>query len=221
MKLPTSSTLLFIGDSITDAGRNPTGEVSPWEANHGLGTGYVSLIHGWLQAAHPEARIRVVNKGTSGHTVRDLSARWKTDVLDLKPDVLCVMIGINDVWRQFDSPLRPELGVGLEEYRDTLRRLVREASTQTRQIFLASPFFIEPNRSDAMRARMDEYGAIVREIASQQGAHFVNVQAGFDTALAHQHSSALAWDRVHPGPAGHQIVARAFLQAFGCLSADV
>jgi lysophospholipase L1-like esterase len=73
----------------------------------GLGTGYVSLVDSLLRAAYPQGRIRMVNMGTSGNTVRDLAERWQTDVLDLEPDWLSIMIGINDVWRQFDSPLRP------------------------------------------------------------------------------------------------------------------
>jgi len=219
MKLPHYSTLLFIGDSITDADRKPSGEASPWDAYFGLGYGYVSKIYAWLHAAHPEAGIRVVNKGVSGNTVRDLAGRWQTDVLDLKPDVLCVMIGINDVWRQFDSPQRPELGVGLEEYRDTLTKLVVSTRPKVKALYLASPFFIEPNRSEPMRKRMDEYSAIVRAIAAANDAVFVDTQAAFDHVLAHQHPCALAWDRIHPGPVGHMIIARAFLEAFGCLPA--
>jgi lysophospholipase L1-like esterase len=109
--------MIFIGDSITDAGRDASAEPSPWLPNFGLGSGYVSQVWAWLTAAYPEARIRVFNKGTSGHTVRDLASRWQSDVLDLKPDVLSVMIGINDVWRQFDVPTRKEISVQSEEYR--------------------------------------------------------------------------------------------------------
>jgi lysophospholipase L1-like esterase len=217
MNLPSHSKLLFIGDSITDAGRGPSGESSPWEPSFGYGQGYVSMIHAWLGAVHPAAAIRVVNKGTSGHTVRDLAARWETDVIAEMPQTLCVMIGINDVWRQFDCPLRPEIAVGPEEYRDTLTRLVTAAQPHIKAFHLATPFFIEPNRNDAMRARMDEYGTIVRELASQHGAAFIDTQAAFDEVLAHVHPASLAWDRIHPGPAGHMIIARAFLASFGAL----
>lgn len=217
MKLPSRCRLLFIGDSITDAGRDPSGELCAWLPDFGLGRGYVNLVWSWLTAAHPEAAIRVSNKGCSGHTVRDLAARWQKDVLDLKPDVLCVMIGINDVWRQFDSPRQPEAGVGPDEYRATLDRLLAQARPGLQQLYLAAPYFIEPNRADPMRRRMDEYGAIVRDLATRHDAQFVNAQAAFDAVLAHLHPSAIAWDRVHPGPHGHMIIARAFLRAFGCL----
>jgi lysophospholipase L1-like esterase len=217
MKLPHQSTLLFIGDSITDADRKPSGEASAWEPSFGLGHGYVSMIYGWLHAAHPEADIRGINKGFSGNTVRDLAARWQSDVLELKPDVLCLMIGINDVWRQFDTPQRPEIAVRPEEYRKTLTKLVVSTRPKVKALYLASPFFIEPNRSEPMRKCMDEYGAIVRDIAAVNDAVFVDTQAAFDPVLVHQHPCALAWDRIHPGPVGHMIIARAFLEAFGGL----
>ena len=215
MKLPKNSTLLFIGDSITDAGRQPSGEAAPWETDFGLGSGYVSKTYAWLQAAHPEAGIRVVNKGVSGNTVRDLAARWETDVTDVPPATLCVMIGINDVWRQFDSPLRPEISVEPEEYRATLNRLVVAARPLVKTIFLATPYFIEPNRNDPMRQRMDEYGHIVKDLASAHTATLVDTQAAFDQLLTHTHPTGLAWDRIHPGPVGHMVIARAFLKAFG------
>jgi lysophospholipase L1-like esterase len=215
MKIPHNSSILFIGDSITDAGRGASGEVSPWEPQFGLGTGYVSQLYGWLLATYPEANLRIINKGISGHTVRDLAARWENDVIALRPDVLCVMIGINDVWRQFDSPRRPDIAVGLAEYSDTLTKLL--ASTKTTSVYLATPYFIEPNPHDLMRQRMDEYGQSVKKIAVSSHAVLVDTQAAFDSVMKHLHPATLAWDRIHPGPAGHMVIARAFLQAFGCL----
>ncbi|MCG6198000.1 GDSL family lipase, partial [Anoxybacillus sp. LAT_38] len=75
---------------------------------------------GLLQAVYPELGIRVVNKGISGNTVRDLKARWKEDVIAQKPDWVSIMIGINDVWRQYDLPLMKEKHVYLDEYETTL-----------------------------------------------------------------------------------------------------
>jgi lysophospholipase L1-like esterase len=219
MLLPAHSRLLFIGDSITDAGREPAGEPAPW-GSPGLGRGYVSLIESWLLATRPEARVRVFNRGTSGHTVRDLAARWQTDVLDLKPDTVSVMIGVNDVWRQFDTPLRTETHVLPDEYERTLDDLAtRTLATLAApsRLILATPFFFEPHRADPMRARMDAYGAIVRRLAARHGATFLDTQAAIDAVLAHVHPMSLAWDRIHPQPAGHMILARAFLGALGAL----
>lgn len=195
------------------------GEASPW-GSAGLGRGYVSLVESWLVATHPEARVRVLNRGTSGHTVRNLAARWQTDVIDIKADTVSVMIGVNDVWRQFDTPLRTEEHISPAEYERTLDDLAtRTLATLTapERLVLATPFFFETNRSDPMRARMDEYGAIVHRLAARHGATFVDTQAAIDAVLAHVHPMSLAWDRIHPQPAGHMILARAFLGALGVL----
>jgi lysophospholipase L1-like esterase len=203
--------LLFIGDSVTDVGRGrPVGV-----AHDGLGTGYVAMVNTLLNAAYPDQPIRVVNTGTSGDTVLHLKARWQSDVIDLKPDWLSVMIGINDVWRQFDRPLCPEQAVQPEEYERTLDALVGTTKPVIKGMVLMTPYFIEPLTSDAMRARMDQYGKIVLNVAKRHGVIAVDTQAAFDRALQHQHSSALGWDRVHPNPIGHMILARAFLDAVG------
>src|SRR5690625_1477219 len=101
MLLEKNDKLIFIGDSVTDCERaKPEGE-GLFQA---LGNGYVSIVDSFLQSTYPELEIRVVNKGISGNTVRDLKARWQDDIMTQKPDCVSIMIGINDVWRQFDSP---------------------------------------------------------------------------------------------------------------------
>lgn len=217
MRIQPGSVLLFIGDSITDAARaQPVGESAPWNWQ-GWGTGYVAQIGAILTAWHAARRIRVLNTGTSGNTVRDLKARWQRDVLDLKPDWLSIMIGINDVWRQFDAPLGLERQVPLEEYRETLAELVAQAKPRVKGLVLMTPYHIEANRNDAMRVRMDQYGAAVKELAAKTGSVCVDTQAAFDKVLETCHSAAIAWDRIHPGPAGHMVIARAFCEAVGAL----
>jgi lysophospholipase L1-like esterase len=212
MRIGRDSKLVMIGDSITDCGRaQPVGE----GLGEALGRGYVAYIDALLAAACPELGIRMVNVGTSGNTVRDLKARWQRDVIDLEPDWLSVMIGINDVWRQFDLPQQKETHVSLDEYRETLGELVGPVRPRLKGLVLMTPYYIEPNRRDPMRAMMDRYGAAVRQLAKTHAAVFVDTQAAFDRILAHCHPNALAWDRVHPNQAGHMIIARAFLQAVG------
>ena len=212
MKIPANAKFVFIGDSITDAGRDASGEATPWGAP-GTGRGYVSLIEAWLGATRPADRIRVVNKGTSGNTVRDLKTRWQADVLDLKPDWLSVMIGINDVWRQFDTPLRVEGHVRLDEYSALLSELVTRTRPLVKGLILATPYIIEPNRDDPMRRHMDEYGAVVKKLAAAHDALLVDTQAAFDALTAHTHPMTLAWDRIHPNTTGHTAIARTFLKA--------
>jgi lysophospholipase L1-like esterase len=211
MKIENGSKLLFIGDSITDCGRaRPVGEGLHW---NNLGNGYVSIVQAQILTKYPESRIRVINMGVGGDTVRHLKARWQTDVLDLKPDWLSIMIGINDVWRQFDNPLIPECHVYLDEYVSTLNQLIEETKPTLKGLVLMSPFIIEDNKNDAMRKKMDEYRFAMKEIAQKHNAIFVDVQEEFDRFLKHYHSYALALDRIHPNLTGHMIIANAFLKA--------
>ena len=212
MKIAANSKLVFIGDSITDCERTrPVGE----GLFGAIGKGYVALVDATLGAACPEKNIRVVNMGCSGNTVRDLKNRWSTDVIALKPDWLAVMIGINDVWRQFDLPKMTEIHVGPEEYAATLDELVAKTRPLVKGLVLLTPYYMEPNRQDKMRARMDEYGRIVKKIASRHGAVFVDTQAAFDKVLKYIYPATLGWDRVHPTAVGHMVLARAFLAGIG------
>ena len=212
MKIQAKQKLVFIGDSITDAGRTQPVAEGLFDP---LGRGYVTQVEALLGATAPELGIRVVNVGTSGNTVRDLKTRWDRDVVALKPDWLSVMIGINDVWRQFDLPRIPELHVGLKEYEQTLDQLLALTRPTVKGLVLMTPYFIEPNRKDPMRQRMDAYGAVVKKLAKRHEAVLVDVQAAFDRVLRSQHPAALAWDRIHPNQIGHMVIARAFLTAVG------
>jgi lysophospholipase L1-like esterase len=210
MQIQPKSKVLMIGDSITDCDRaRPVGE-GLFDA---LGNGYVSLVDGLLMARYPAHGIRVINMGLSGNIVRDLQERWQSDVLDLQPDWLSICIGINDVWRHFDTPLQSEGHVSQAEYQRILETLVRTTRPRLQGLILMTPYFIEPNRADGMRAMMDDFGAVVRNLADTYDALLVDTQAAFDAALQHLHPMALAWDRVHPTRTGHMILTRAFLQA--------
>ena len=204
--------ILFIGDSISDFDRaRPVGEglFNAW------GTSYVSDVGALLGCAMPEMALRVVNMGISGNNVRDLTARWQSDVMDQKPQWVSVLIGINDVWRQFDSPLMTETHVPPEEYRAAYAALIERTLPHVKGMVLMSPYVMEPNRADPMRARMDEYVAIVRDLAERYGQTFVDLQAGWDALFEHMHPMNIAWDRIHPNQTGHMHIARQFLKAVG------
>jgi len=212
MKIAANSKLVFIGDSITDCERaRPVGE----GLFGAIGKGYVALVEATLGAASPEKNIRVVNMGCSGNTVRDLKSRWATNVIALKPDWLAIMIGINDVWRQFDLPRMTEIHVGPEEYAATLDELVGQTVPLVKGLVLMTPYYLEPNRQDGMRARMDEYGRLVKKIADKHGTVFVDTQAAFDKVLKYIYPATLGWDRVHPNAVGHMVLARSFLAGVG------
>jgi len=209
MKLEKGQKFLLIGDSITDCDRaKPAGE-GLFEA---LGKGYVSYIDALLQSIYPGLGIRTVNKGISGNTVRDLKGRWKEDVLDQEPDWLSIMIGTNDVWRQYDTPFIKEWHVYKDEYEATLEALVKDTRPLVKGLILMTPFYIELNENDAMRHTMDQYGAVVKRIAQEYDCILVDTQTAFNNVLNHLYSSTLSWDRVHPTPAGHMVLAKALLK---------
>jgi len=212
MKLEKGQRLVMIGDSITDCERKfPHGE----GLFQGVGKGYVALVDAMLQVAYPELSIRVTNMGIGGNTVKDLKARWQTDVLDLKPDWLTIMIGINDVWREFDQPAIPESHISLEEYEQTLEEIVQSALPSLQGLIIMTPFYLEPNAEDRMCKRMDEFGRAARRVAERSGALFIDTQAVFAPIFDFVHPTAIASDRVHPSLAGHMLLARAFLQTIG------
>ena len=209
MKLSKNTSLLFTGDSITDCGRD-----RPLGQRHGLGNGYVSLVNALLQAVYPDHPVRVLNTGIGGNRVIDLKARWQEDVLAHSPHWLSIMIGINDVWRQFDNPLDP-VQVTPDIYRETLEALIVQTRPQLEGLVLMSPFYIEQNAHDPMRSMMDDYSAIVSELAEKYDAVFVDVQGAYCAYLEHQPTQNLCGDRVHPNLAGHTLIAKAFLDAIG------
>lgn len=204
--------ILFIGDSISDYERaRPVGEglFNAW------GRSYVADAGSLLSCMYPEMHLRIVNMGISGNQCRDLEARWQTDVFDQNPDWVSVLIGINDVWCQFDSPEMKELHVAPEDFRACYERLIQATLPRVKGMILMTPYFMEPNTADPMRARMDEYGAIVKELAAKYRLTLVDLQAGWDKLFRHMHPMNIAWDRVHPNQIGCMYIARQFLAAVG------
>ncbi len=204
--------IVFAGDSVTDMeSAQPVGE----GLFDSLGKGYVRVVDNMLAAWYPERALRVTNSGISGNTSRDLSARWERDVLSLNPQWISICIGINDVWRQFDCPAMPDYWVLPEEYRANVEQMVISAKETAKGVFLMTPYYMEPNIEDPMRKRMDEYGAICKELAEKHQVTFIDLQAMFDAYFMHRHSSFIAWDRIHPNHVGATLIAREFLKHCG------
>lgn len=214
MKLKKDQRLLFIGDSVTDMGRTRGEADAPSEGLFDpLGKGYPHVVSGLLAACYPELNLRITNAGNSGNNIRNLKNRWQRDVLDRHPDWLSILIGINDVWRQFDLPQMPETHVPPDEYEKTLDSLVSQTvPLLSGGLILMTPYFIEPDKNDAMRTRMDEYGAACKRIAERRNVLFVDLQAAFDRMLRFRYSGFITWDRVHPNIYGATLIAREFLR---------
>jgi len=182
---------LFQGDSITDGNRGRSAD-----PNHILGHGYVFVIAARHGAAYPEAAVEFMNRGVSGNTVLDLEKRWQKDVLDLKPDLLSVMIGVNDNSKN----------VPFEQYEETYDKLLaqaREANPQLK-IVLCEPFLKPTGNIDE---GIEKRRAIVGKLASKYGAALVRFQPVFDAATKKAPANYWVWDRVHPTYRGHQLMA--------------
>lgn len=200
--------ILFIGDSITDAGRFMP-EAMPY------GNGYVAIVRNILTALYPGIRLEFINRGVGGDTVLDLAARWQRDVLHEKPHWLSVCIGINDVWSSIST--MPHYGVDPNLYESTYRGLLKEAvdTINPAGIILMDPYVIEAEPEDRFRRTMQPFLRIVSDLALEFSAVHVKTQDAFDRALEGRPSAFWADDRVHPDGPGHAVIALEFLRAAG------
>ncbi|WP_162012677.1 SGNH/GDSL hydrolase family protein [Streptococcus sp. S784/96/1] len=210
-----NATLLFAGDSITDANRNRDALPGGWSS---WGEGYVSLINALLIALYPEKRWTIINQGISGNRVTDLSDRWNRDILTMNPDWITIMIGINDVWRHFDDAIfRKENQVTQEVFVSHYKEIIEKSlsNQNVKGVILLSAFMIENNLSDPMRLKLDAYNYITKKLAEQYDLIYIDVQSYFDHFLVKTPSGVLSLDRVHPSLAGHTLIAKAWLDAVG------
>lgn len=180
--------ILFQGDSITDGNRGRSAD-----PNHILGHGYVFIIAARQAAAFPEWRLDFMNRGVSGNTVLDLEKRWQKDTLDLKPDVLSILIGVNDNGRN----------VPLEQYERVYDTLLTDAKAGNPgiKLVLGEPFVKTMNPGIAERQR------IVAKLAAKHAAALVRYQRLFDEAATRAPADFWIWDNVHPTYRGHQLMA--------------
>lgn len=201
------ATVLFQGDSITDAGRGRDDDAN-------LGWGYANHIAAWFSAMYPGKGVRFINRGISGNRVKDLDARWKEDCLDLRPTWLSILIGINDVWRRYDSNDPTSTEVYEQGYRRILTR-VSEDSNSPRLIILEP--FVLPTPPDRMswREDLDPKIQVARSLAREFGAIYIPLDGIFATASIAQPPAFWAGDGVHPTQAGHALIAQKWLEAVG------
>jgi lysophospholipase L1-like esterase len=204
--------IVFAGDSVTDMGSaQPVGE----GLFDNVGRSYVRIVENMLSAVYPEVNLRITNSGISGNTSRDLLERFDRDVVSLNPDWVSICIGINDVWRQFDTPAMFDAQVMPDEYESNIEKMILAVKGKVKGIFILSPYYMEPNENDAMRARMDEYVEICRRLAEKHDCVFVDFQKLYADYCKVRHSTYIAWDRVHPNQVGATLMAREFLSHCG------
>lgn len=204
------SVILFQGDSITDAGRKK--DVLAANDSKALGTGYAALAAGELLGAYPEAELKFFNRGISGNKIPDLSARWQADCLDLKPDILSILIGVNDLWHTFAFGNKYKATVEDFEtgYRELLEQTLK-ALPDTRIVICGA---FTTRTSDDFKP-LAKYAAIGEKLAGEFKATFVPYQSVFDNALKAAPAEFWLWDGIHPSPSGHALMCQAWREAVG------
>ncbi len=211
MQLTAKDVVLFQGDSITDAGRDRA--VAQANQVAGLGNGYARYVAASLLADLPG--VRVYNRGASGDRVDRMAARWQADCLDLRPTVISILIGINDTSHGVAGGT-PENGVGLEEYDRVYRRLLTEAKAQLPgvRIVVCEPFVTEAGivLERKFHPDLDERAGLARRIAEDFADAWVPFQRMFDDAVTRAEPAYWAYDGIHPTIAGHELMARFWLE---------
>ncbi|OKH98846.1 GDSL family lipase [Streptomyces sp. CB02923] len=215
--LRPGTTAMFTGDSITDSQR--------LRSEDGLGFGYPLHIAGEWGFRHPDRPVTWLNTGIGGHKVMDLEARWQADVLDARPDVVSVLVGINDMgWHTLDPA---GYVIPVEEFRAGYDRLLAPLAETGTELILIEPFILpirgvveagvgtvligEKERKE-WRADLDPKIQAVRELADRYGAHLLPADDMFAELSASAGPEHWSEDGVHPTPAGHAALAAAWLR---------
>lgn len=203
-----NSVVLFQGDSVTDCGRSR-------EDDCNLGFGYANMCAALFSALYPEKNVKFINRAVSGNRVRDLQERWKADCIDLKPDWISILIGINDCWRRYDRNDPTSVESFESGYRDILMQIKENLSSK---IILCEPFVLPyPEDRKTWRVDLDPKIAAVRDLAREFGCLYIPLDGLFAEASVLKPPSFWAADGVHPTQAGHALIANAWLRTVKAL----
>lgn len=201
--------VLFYGDSITDAGRN----FNVLYGEESYGCGYVKYAaEGLLQAGYAETDI--INKGISGNRIVDLYARIKADCWNFNPDIISILIGVNDVWHEIEA----QNGVELDRFEKVYRMLIEDTKKKLPNVklLICEPFFLKgaatENKMEQFSA-VYEYAAVVKKLAKEYGLYFLPLQDVL-TKAAQASEELLLNDGVHPNAAGAKLIANEWLRVF-------
>ena len=201
-------TILFQGDSITDAGRSKDGGGNP-------GYGYSLLVRAELGLDNP-GEYEFYNRGISGNRVTDVYARIKRDIINLKPDIMSLLIGVNDVWHE----LSIQSGVDNDKYYKIYCMLIEEIkeSLPDIKIIILEPFVLKGTATeenwDIFEPEVAKRAESAKKVAEKYNLKFVPLQEKFNDALKFMPENYWLWDGVHPTSAGHEILKREWIKAF-------
>lgn len=207
-------TIVLQGDSITDANRNQ-------QFPEASGNGYATMVKGWLGCEYP-GQYHCYNRGVSGNRIGDLYARIREDIINLKPDIVSLLIGVNDVWSDVDN----HAGTDTQKFERIYDMIIQELMAELPgvKIMILEPYVINgartcndeahPARWEFMSSGVREKAAAARRIAEKYGIVFVELQNVFEKALESAPVSHWLPDGVHPTSAGHELIKRAWLKGF-------
>ena len=210
-----SKLILFQGDSITDCGRNREDITS-------TGVGYVHMVKGQLGCEFP-SEYEFVNKGISGNRIIDVYARIKADIINLKPDYMSLLIGVNDVWHELAGRCN---GVSVEKFEKIYNMLIAEILEElpNLKIMIMEPFVLEggatvaseaePERWEYFRTEVPKRAGVAKCIAEKYNLPFVALQEIFDDACKLAPASYWLCDGVHPTPMGHWLIKNEWIKTF-------
>ena len=199
-------TILFQGDSITDAMRWKDGEEY-------MGSGYATMTAGKIGMNYP-GKYRILNRGISGNRSCDLYARVKSDIINLKPDILTILIGVNDTWHE----LEVQNGVCVERYEDFLNMIVDDvkAALPKIKIILLEPFVMAGTGNapyyDAFEEDVKKRQAVSKKVAEEHGLPYVFLQEKLEALAAKCSMDYVLYDGVHPSFAGHAVISEALYE---------
>ncbi|MDR0430709.1 MAG: SGNH/GDSL hydrolase family protein [Tannerellaceae bacterium] len=212
--LKKDAVILMQGDSITDAGR--THGNNSCNTQEQLGFGYSLYIATQLLAKYANKQLKIYNRGISGNKVFELRDRWEMECLAFQPDVLSILIGVNDYWHTLGGGYKGTAEIYENDYR-ALLKYTKEKSPNT-QFVICEPFALTGGsaiENERWFPMFDEYRTIAKKLASEFKAVFVPFQSGFDAAMKQAPARYWAYDGVHPGLPGRQLMANMWLEATG------
>jgi lysophospholipase L1-like esterase len=212
MTIPTSKAnkvILFQGDSITDGNRG-----RDEDPNHILGHSYAYIIGGKLGNERAEQNLVFYNRGISGDRISDLYARWNEDAISLQPNVISILIGVNDLWKIMNGEPSGVTDRFERAYRHVLEE-TGEVLPQTKLI-LCEPFILNTGAPSEQwaewEAKITHYQTVVKQLAEEFNAVFVPLQKALNEATNRADAAYWLWDGVHPTAAGHDLIAGEWLK---------
>lgn len=209
IRVAKNQTILFQGDSITDAGRSRE-KAGVANDQAGMGGGYAGMAAVGLLLDRPDYSLRVYNRGISGNKVFQLADRWQDDCVKLQPNLVSILIGVNDFWHTLNGNYKGTVDVYEKDYRALIERTLAELPGVS--LVICEPFVLRCGAvNDRWFPEFDKYRTVARRLAEEYHAGFVAFQLMFDRAVKYAPAEYWAKDGVHPTPAGSALMSHTWL----------